>query len=449
MLGCEGWGKATLVFLVGMAGTAPGSALATNGFNFYAFGSEATGIGGADVAFVRDTSALVINPAGLGHIGAGDEEKPHRFDGQLDPYYLIDVRHRDSLDNDEQSKPRLGASGSMAYAQRVGDNFVVGAGAYVAGGLGFEYRGLDSGYGTRGEINTRFNVLRFAPGIAWDLQNGLTLGASLSVNYAMARQKEFADTSVFNLLDQQGSLFGSRIDGLRGFGLGGNFGLRYVLPPRADGLEQWTFGLAYRSRSKLDLKDGKLTVNYNALGAGRIPYHDVSLHGVVIPQDVQAGFQFRANKHWKLMGEVTWIDWSDAIQEFRLEASSPERNPLPLLIPNQIERRQTLEWRDQWVYAVGVMYEPYRRGWRVSAGFNYGRQPVPKRNLTPLVAALPEKHFSIGGGFDFLQNWEVNLAAVYIAKTTVDYENAATRITADAQESHETIAISLGISRSW
>ena len=438
MVGRRRWTQATLVAL-GLAAAFPDSVLATNGFNFYGFGAETIGVGGADVALVRDTSALVTNPAGLAHI------KRRQLDSNLDPYYLVDVSHADSLGNDERSKPRLGGSGSMAYAQRIGDsNLVAGVGSYVAGGLGFEYRDLDTGFGTRDELVTRFSVLRVAPGIAWDAGPTLALGASLSINYAMARLKEFPDSSVFNLLDPQQSLFGSRIDGLTGFGFGLNLGLRYVLDPS----ERWVLGLAYRSRSKLDLDDGKLTVNYDALGAGRIAYHDVSLHGITIPQDLQLGLLFRATAHWKLMGELTWIDWSDAIRDFRIEASDPERNPLPLLIPDRIERRQPLEWRDQLVVALGVMYEP-GADWRLSAGINFGSQPVPRRNLTPLIAAIPEKHFAIGAGRRISEAWDLQFALVYVAKTSVNYENSASRVTADARETHETFALSLGISRSW
>lgn len=254
--------KTVSLVLLGMGIVAPGTATATNGFNFYAFGAESIGVGGADVAMVRDTSALVTNPAGLGHI------RRAQLDSNLDPYYLVDVSHADSLGNDGRSKPRWGGSGSMAYAQRLGDsNLVAGIGSYVAGGLGFEYRDVDSGYGTRDELVTRFSVLRVAPGIAWDLGPRLALGASVSINYAMARLKEFPDTSVFDLLDPQQSQFGSRIDDLTGFGLGINLGLRYVL----DASERWVLGVAYRSESKLDLDDGKLTVNFNALGRDASP----------------------------------------------------------------------------------------------------------------------------------------------------------------------------------
>lgn len=417
----------------------PGAAAATNGFNFFGFGAESVGVGGADVALVRDTSALVINPAGLGHIDG------RQADVQLDPYHTIDVRHSDSLGNDDRSTPREGGFGSLAYAQRLGStNLHAGAGIYVAGGLGFGYDDLDSGFGTTGDIANRFNIFRLAPGIAWNTTKGLTLGASLSLNYAMARQKFFPESSVLNPLDLQQSLFGSRIDGLKGFGAGVNVGLRYALGPSED----WIFGLAYRSKSKIDLHGGTLTVNYDALGAGKITYRDVTLDGVVIPQDVQAGVMFKPTKKWKLLGEVTWIDWSSAIREFHLNATEPERNPLPLVIMDEIDQRQELRWRDQFVMALGIMYEP-SANWRASAGFNYGRQPVPRRNLTPLIAAIPEKHFTLGAGRRIGDKWDVQIGVTYIGKTSVDYQNPSTRISADARETHETVALSLGMSRTW
>ena len=42
--------------------------LATNAINLVSFGAESSTMGGADVALVRDTAALVINPAGLSRI---------------------------------------------------------------------------------------------------------------------------------------------------------------------------------------------------------------------------------------------------------------------------------------------------------------------------------------------------------------------------------------------
>lgn len=418
---------------------------ATNGFNLYAFGTESSAMGGADVAFVRDTAALVTNPAGLAHICNRQPDCRQQFDVQVDPYYLVEVRHRDDLGNDSQNQPRVGGFTSAAYARRLNDQWVVGAGLYVAGGLGFEYQDLDSGFGTRGDINTRFTVLRLAPGLSWELHPRVLLGASLSVNYATLRQKYFPESSVFNPLDMEQSLFGFRIDGLSALGLGYNLGLKYALDD--DG--RWVLGLAYRSASDLDFEDGKLTVNYEALGAGRIAYEDTELQGVTIPQDLQLGLLHRAGGGWSIAGELTWIDWSGAIEEFRVQAAAPERNPLPLLIPDALEQVQSLEWRDQWVWAIGAIYEPADQPWRLMAGYNCGKQPVPSRNLTPLTAAIPESHYALGAARTVWRDWDVRVGVVYIEKNSIGYRNANDPITTDARESHETFALLIGVGRSW
>lgn len=71
--------------------------LAIDGFNLFAFGSESSDMGGADVAFRRDTAALVTNPAGLVLIGNAQADCRQQFGLQLDCDDLVDVRHADSL----------------------------------------------------------------------------------------------------------------------------------------------------------------------------------------------------------------------------------------------------------------------------------------------------------------------------------------------------------------
>lgn len=419
--------------------------LATNAINLVSFGAESSTMGGADVALVRDTAALVINPAGLSRI------EDRQLQVAIDPYYLIDVRHSDSLGNDVRNKPRLSGFFSGAYAQRVNETLVAGVGLYVAGGLGFRYENLDSGYGTRGDIVTRFGVLRLAPGIAWKPIERLSLGAALAVNYALAHQKFFADTSVFDPLDAtplaplelgRGSLFGSRIDDLRGLSVGLNLGLQYTL------LEGMTLGLGWRNRTRLDLEQGALTVNYEALGVGRITYRDVRFTGVSLPQDVQLGLLYAPAKSWLLSVEWNWIDWSRAIREFRVEAQDPERNPLPLLVPGEIVQLQAVELRDQHAISLGVMHQLDEKT-SLRAGYNYAPQPVPRGNLTPLIAAIPESHYALGVGRALSKTWGVDVGLFYNAPVSVRYANPDSPITEDARETHEAVSLLMTFSRSW
>src|SRR5690606_1031647 len=114
-------------------------------------------------------------------------------------------------------------------------------------------------FGTRGDISSMFSVFKLATGFGWQLHPRLSVGASLGLSYATARQKYFIDSSVFNAADPQASLFGTRIDSLQGYGLNGVLGLRYQLTPEV------ILALAYRSKTTLDLDGGTLTVNYEAL----------------------------------------------------------------------------------------------------------------------------------------------------------------------------------------
>lgn len=419
--------------------------LATNGINLVSFGAESSSMGGADVALVRDTAALAINPAGLSRIAQ------RQFQFALDPYYVIDIGHEDVLGNDEQNQPRVSGFFSGAYAQRLDDKWVAGVGLYVAGGLGFRYEDLDSGFDTRGDIVTRFGVLRLAPGVAWQATERLSLGAALAVNYAVAHQKFFFDSSVFDPLTAgplaslelgDGSLFGSRIDDLTGVGVGVNLGLQFTV------VKGLTLGLTWRNRTKLDLEQGQLTVNYEALGAGRIAYREVDFTGISIPQDVQLGLLYSPATSWLLSVEWNWIDWSRAIREFRVEASDPERNPLPLLIPSEIVQVQPVELRDQHAISLGVLYQINEKTC-VRAGYNYARQPVPERNLTPLIAAIPEQHFAVGLGRAFFEHWNLDVGVFYNAPVSVRYSNPTSQISTNARETHEAISLLMTFSRSW
>lgn len=48
-----------------------GQALAANGLNPIGFGAESVGMGGADLAVARDTTAMNTNPAGLAQLPGG------------------------------------------------------------------------------------------------------------------------------------------------------------------------------------------------------------------------------------------------------------------------------------------------------------------------------------------------------------------------------------------
>ena len=82
------------VYAALLTGMAPVAAIATNGLNLIGFGAESVGMGGADTAVARDTTAINTNPAGLGQLA-----QP-AFDGYFNTAFALDLGHADPIGND-------------------------------------------------------------------------------------------------------------------------------------------------------------------------------------------------------------------------------------------------------------------------------------------------------------------------------------------------------------
>ena len=128
-----------LIFLLTLAGTH--SVTATNGINLIGFGAESIGMGGADLAVARDTTALNTNPAGLSQISN------KRLDLYLAVANALDIRHEDMFGNNQTIDNEWANIADAGYAQQVGD-FTLGIGAFAQGGIGIVYKNLKTAFGT-------------------------------------------------------------------------------------------------------------------------------------------------------------------------------------------------------------------------------------------------------------------------------------------------------------
>ena len=85
---------------------------ATNGLNQIGFGTESVGMGGADIAVARDTSALNTNPAGLSQITNNLID----INGAI--VYTKNIKHKDQFGNDVNNTADLPLLGSIGYAKQ-------------------------------------------------------------------------------------------------------------------------------------------------------------------------------------------------------------------------------------------------------------------------------------------------------------------------------------------
>ncbi|HEX9593411.1 MAG TPA: outer membrane protein transport protein [bacterium] len=408
-------------------------AVATNGLNVIGFGGESVAMGGADLAVARDTTALNTNPAGLAQIPT------RRVDFYGSAAYTIDVSHRDALGNDEGVDKTVFFGGDAGCAVPVaGGRAAVGIGIFGQGGAGIVYDELNTPFGNRDELSNQYGIARITPGVALRVNDALFLGASAVITYAQNQQRFFPDTSFFDPADPAHAFFGSKLDDMDAVDAGLKVGAMVRPASRV------TLGVSYTSQVDLELDGGELVSNQTAAGFGQVTYRDVTLSGAGQPQELGVGVAWQASETLLVAAELTWLDWSRAARRSRLRARDPDR---PAATP-VIESDTPLNWRDQYVIALGLAWDVTERT-VLRAGYNYGRNPIPDDTLNPLLPNIAEHHLTAGAGHRLTGQWRMDVAVEYQLPHEVTYTNPDLPFGPDAQEHQEFAAVHVMVSRQW
>lgn len=399
-----------------------GNAAATNGFNLIGFGTESTLMGGADTAVARDTSALNTNPAGLTQI------QGKAFDGFGTMLRTLDLAHKDSFDNDVKASNRYTFLGGGGYAQSL-DSLpcTAGVGLFGQGGAGGVYKHVNSAFGTSDELSSLFGIAKIIPGMGCQVNDKLSIGASLAIVYASLDQKVFPNTS------SAAPFAGYKLEGTQSLRTGFKLGAMYQLTPAV------TLGASYTSKTELPLTGGELTADY--AGLGKVKYDHASVRGLALPEELALGVAIRPAQQWLLSFKLNWINWSDAIKDISLRATEPNNS----LAPAEYAVPTAGDWKDQLVFATGAAYALNERT-TLYAGYNYGRNPIPKQNSSSLLAAILEHHFTLGASRQLNQEWKMTGGVEYVAPAKVEYTSP---LFGQAEVRNEALFLHVMLSRRW
>ena len=410
-------------------------AYAGHGFNVVGFGAESLAMAGADIAVARDSAAVNINPAGLAQLERGG------WSVYASPYQTVTMSHRDQYGNNERNDLDLGTSVAVSVARRLQafPDVVVGAGLFAQGGTGIGYEDLMTRYGTRDEFSAIIGISKLVAAVGWQASEQLSLGANLGVLHAGARQKVFPDTSVI-APDPQDSFFGVRLDSGTAISPTFQLGLRYEFMP------ELAFAMAYTHKGKLPIKGATLTVNYEALDLGRVKYQDAELRGLAVAAALGAGLAWTPRKDLLLSLELEWLNQSSALHASRLSASRPDAE-LPEAF-RRIDQVTALNWRDQYIYAVGVAWTASDR-WILRAGLDYLRNPIPPNDMNPTFNVFQGVELTAGFTRKFSKDWAFDFAAQYQLPRDAHYSNPKLPFGSAARERFEVAIVTFSLSRSW
>lgn len=322
-----------LVMVLAMAISAV-PAFATNGDNVMGVGTISRSMGGVGAAAPQDAITAVFgNPAAMCYIPCETSEvdfaatlfTPHvsakvKTTGGASPFNFLP---NSTVSADGGGQPY--AFPAIGIYTPISDNWRFGLAAYGVSGMGVDYRGTalrNSGVGPLG-IKTDFQVMKFAPNLAYRILPNLSVGAALQINWA---QLDLGQGSAHT------------------FGVGTQIGVMYKP------IDPLSIGVTYQSP-----QSHKFRQVYNFDGGLTGDNNNEALK-LEQPQQVVLGLGYEIIPK-KLLLEVDgkWINWADAAGY------------------------KDFDWRDQYVAAVGLQAKPL--DWlAVRVGYNYGNNPVKTHN---------------------------------------------------------------------
>jgi long-chain fatty acid transport protein len=377
-------------------------AYATNGDNLIGIGPNARAMGGVGIASPQDAiSAVFANPASL-CTGPYCPSSSFDFAGTLFmPHVKAEVKHATSVAKDSSASsvyaiPAIGLSVPITDKMPI---WRFGIAAYGVTGLGVDYRGGDldnSSYYNFGGGNTAplvqgeytsLQVMKFAPAVGVLVADKLSLGMAVHIDYATLDLRNGSSPD-YTVGMQLGLIF-MPTDSI-------NLGVSYISPQETI---HDNINLPNLKRLKLE--------SPTQLGIG-------------------ASYEIPSAMNLLVETDVKWLNWANAAGY------------------------KDFDWKDQWVYAIGLKAEPVKK-FIVRAGFNYAKNPVEEHNgfngsFDPSTGmpnsavnvqgtmfpayyyetfriigfpAVVEKHVTCGVGYNFTNQFSMNLGYMHAFEKTV------------------------------
>jgi long-chain fatty acid transport protein len=436
--------------------------LATNGMDLEGYGPIATGMGGASMGYNNGTAGFMNNPATLSLLPPG-----WRLDvalGLLGP-------HVDAVVATPNETLRANSKATAFFMPALGlvrkqDRMVYGLGVFGQGGMGTEYsktswmadpsQGANTAL-TEGLVNrSEVSVGRAMGAFGYDITDKLNLtvtadfvwaGIDLQMAMSEAQFQNLANPQAQTIGIASGTLvetFGQMYEPFNGhgisklyhayfdfsndnaftgqamgYGFAGKIGVIYRATPKL------TLGAMYQSQTKLgDLKTNKaeLSMGVNIdpgifQGDSTGNYQDmiipvtgkIAILNFQWPSTFGAGAAYQVGERLMLAADFKYIMWSQVMKNFKMSFTADNTAENGGFAGLVMDATLFQKWEDQAVIEAGGSY-------RVSnfvtlrAGFNYGKNPVPEKYLNALFPAIVETHGTIGGGYEFNSNNQVNVS---------------------------------------
>jgi long-chain fatty acid transport protein len=254
--------------------------------------------------------------------------------------------------------------------------------------FGLSDRFPDSWAGRNYALDTTLRTYNAAPSIAYRVNDWISIGVGVQLQYASADLK----TGIV----EPGFL--TYVSG-HGWGFGATAGVTFTPGP-------WTqIGVGWRSAIDQDIR-GTLSLTAPPVPAFAPPFSTPGSANTTInlPDVVSAGIRQRVTDAITLMGTVEWSNWSRIGTSVVTQPSGAPAlvATTPVTLPFQ--------YRDGWYFAIGGEYQ-WTQQLAVRAGIAFESSPVTDQVRTPVVPDADRLH--VAGGLSYAVSPQLTLDLAY------------------------------------
>ncbi|MGD9487909.1 MAG: OmpP1/FadL family transporter [Calditrichaceae bacterium] len=342
------------------------TALATDGDQMLGITANQWARAGAIIAAPADIPSMIYNPAAIGEL------KFNKIGFDLSLGILNPPREITSVKGTTESSANTYLGMGNGFSARKSDKIVFGIAAGGVSGMGVDFPystfpdNPETPFAENSSIVTKKGLLKITPTVAINVNEKLTIGASLQIG----QQSLALKTAGFTLPQTEE------------YGFGGALGAIYHITPKLQA------GISYTSEMNIS----EYSYNGTSPSAGEGEYK----FDMDSPQNVSFGLAFIPNERLLVEADVRWYNFSGVLD--KLDLKTPSGGVIPI----------TFGWDDQMVYALGMDFA-VKPGLVLKAGYNYGESPIGEEDVDSNLGsiAVVEHHFSIG----VAKNWNKALCS--------------------------------------